>query len=55
MTNQEIERNKRRHLLMYLVIYGTTVARNINNKSNDLNDMEVDKNKQQVQVDAIFL
>ena len=55
MTNREIKRTAEETLTNVFGIYGTTVARDINNESNDVNDMEVDEDIQQVQVDAIFL
>ena len=55
MTNQEIKRTAEETLTNVFGIYGTTVARDINNESNDVNDMEVDEDIQRVQVDAIFL
>ena len=55
MTNQEIKRTAEETLTSVFGIYGTTVARDINNESNDVNDMEVDEDKQWVLVDAIFL
>ena len=46
MTNKEIKRTAEETLINVFGIYGTTVARDINNESNDVNDMEVDEDKQ---------
>ena len=55
MTNQEIKRTAEKALTNVFGIYGTNVDRNINNESNDFNDIEVDEDKQRVQINAIFL
>ena len=55
MTNQEIKRTAEEALTNVFGIYGITVARDINNESNGVNDMEIDEDKQRVQANAIFL
>ena len=54
MTNQEIKRTAKEVLINAFVIYEATSAKDINNECNGFSDMEVDEDKQRIQVDALF-